>query len=102
MGNGGGRLFGCTREEPSGCLDERPEGSRFNPSATTPITHYPVPIPAVSWHCMPFDPRNPLPRNTLRAIRATGPGQASPERLRAAAVGGVVAAVALYALLDDW
>jgi hypothetical protein len=51
---------------------------------------------------LPFDPRNPLPRNTLRAIRATGPGQASPERLRAAAVGGFVAAAALYALLDDW
>ena len=51
---------------------------------------------------MPFDPRNPLPRNTLRLIRATGPGQASPERLRAAAIGGFVAAVALYALLDDW
>ena len=51
---------------------------------------------------MPFDPLRPLPRHTLRVIRATGPGQASPARLRAAAIGGIVAAVALYALLDDW
>ena len=51
---------------------------------------------------MPFDPRNPLPRPTIRAIRASGPGRASPVRLRMAAVGGCVAAVALYALLADW
>jgi hypothetical protein len=51
---------------------------------------------------LPFDPRNPLPRPTIRAIRASGPGQASPARLRLAAVGGGVAAVGLYALLDDW
>ena len=51
---------------------------------------------------MPFDPRHPLPRQTVRAIRATAAGQASPDKLRALALGGIVAAVAGWALLDDW
>ncbi|HKG90461.1 MAG TPA: hypothetical protein VKA84_01140 [Gemmatimonadaceae bacterium] len=51
---------------------------------------------------MAFDPYRPLPRKTEFDIRASGAGDASPSRLRAALVLGALGACIVYALTDSW
>ena len=51
---------------------------------------------------MAFDPYSPLPRKTEFDIRATGAGDASPTRLRAALVLGACGAFVVYAVTDSW
>ena len=51
---------------------------------------------------MSFDPYRPLPRRTEFDIRASGAGEASPARLRAALALGAAGALLAYTLTDAW